>query len=132
MRLKWLVTGKPAAEAQAQHQPECTHADGRQDVAQIMCPESNPTEANHHDEEARDRNGGDAPTARLDCRHDEKDKLSVKERCADSMSAGKTVAGPVDKPTVHERAVAMDQDLDPFVEQHPAGNRSEERRVGKE
>ena|SRR5262249_6781187 len=47
-------------------------------------------------------------------------KLSIKQSRPNGMAAGETVTRPIDKRAVNERSMAVNQNLDPLVEQHAA------------
>jgi hypothetical protein len=34
------------------------------------------------------------------------------------MTTGETVAGPIDKPAIYKWTMSMDENFDPFIEQH--------------
>jgi len=83
-----------------------------------MCSERDPAEADQQNKDRSSRQREDAPAPALDAWHDKEGELSIKQSRSDSMTAGETVAGPIDKPAIHEWTMSMDENFDPFVEQH--------------
>src|SRR6266513_1182329 len=64
--------------------------------------------------------------ARLEAGQNKKQELPVKKSSSDGVAAGKTVTRPVHKGAVNERPMPMNNNLQPFVQQHAAGNSNDQ------
>src|SRR6202022_4816187 len=96
-----------------------------------MCAERDSTEPNKNDDESRRRKDQHATAAIFDHRDNEQSNLSVKQRGADGVAAGKAVTRPIDKPAVDKWTMSMHHNFDPLVQEHPARdgyNHHQERR----
>jgi hypothetical protein len=60
--------------------------------------------------------------ARLERRQDKKKKLPVKQSGSDRVTAGKTVTRPIDEWPVNKRAMPMNKNLQPLIQQHATRN----------
>jgi len=58
---------------------------------------------------------------------DKKQELPVKQSGSNRVAAGKTVARPIHEWAVDERAMPMNNDLDPLVQKHAARNSNDQR-----
>src|SRR5689334_21406823 len=87
-----------------------------------MRAQSDATKTDQENEESRSKDDPGSPPPALDCRNHKKDMLTVKQSSTDGVAAGKTVARPIYKWPFGKRPMPMHQNLDPFVEKHPARN----------
>src|SRR5207249_3272213 len=114
------------AKNHAQHQPNNSKNDGREHISQKMRAQGDPTESDQEDQRHSAANAEQSPMPCFKRRQDKKQELSVKQSGSDGVAAGKTVTRPIHERAVNERAMPVNNDLQPLVQQHAAGNGNDE------
>ena len=103
---------------ETKREPETAEEQGGENIGQIMRTQRDSTEANQQNQRDRRENGQAPPPPRFQNGDEEKKNLPVEQGRSDRVSAGETVARPVDKRSVHEWALPMNHEFDQFIEQH--------------
>ena len=80
-----------------------------------MRPERNTTKSNQHHQHGREKDGQSLPTFRFYHWQHKQQQLPIKQGSSNGMSAGETVARPIDEPAVQKRSMPVHRQFKQFV-----------------